>query len=165
MAANYDAGWRQPLANDHGEEARWLRAVDGGTAGGTHSFAFDLDARGVENAVSFSLGFDPRQWRFVSASAGADASEASVIVNEDEATAGRLGVVIALPAGQALAPGARRIVTVNFDRLFDDRNQRLRAGLIEFNNSPATCEVADVEANPLPTIFASGRQSLRGRRP
>jgi hypothetical protein len=165
-AASSDAGWRQSLANDHGDDARWLRAVNVSSAGGTHSFAFDLDARGVENAVSFSLGFDPRQWRFVSASPGADAGEASIIVNDDEATAGRLGVVIALPAGQALTPGARRIVIVNFDRLFDNRdNRRLRAGPIEFNHSPAACEVADVEANPLPAIFAFGRQSLRGRRP
>jgi hypothetical protein len=166
LAATFDADWRQTLANDRGEETGFLRAIDEGSAGGTHSFAFDLDARGVENAISFSLGFDPRQWRFVSASAGADAGEASIIINDDEGAAGRLGVVIALPAGQALTPGARRIVIINFDQLFENRdNQRLRAGPIEFNNYPAACEVADVEANPRPTIFAFGRQSLRGRRP
>jgi hypothetical protein len=168
LAANFDAGWRPSPANDHGDEARWLRAIDEGWGSGTHflPLAFDLEARGGENAISFSLSFDPRQWRFVSAAAGADAGEASIIINDDGAAAGRLGVVIALPAGQALMAGARRIAIINFDLLSDDRdNHHLRAGSIGFSDYPASREVADVEANPLPTIFAFDRQSLRGRRP
>jgi hypothetical protein len=163
LAAAFDAELRR---NNFGEEPRLLRAIDEGSSGAMHSFAFDLDAHGVENAVSFSLSFDPRRWRFVSSTAGADAGEASIIINDDEAAAGRLGVVIALPAGQALIAGARRIAIVNFELLSDDRdNHRLRAGSIEFSDYPAPREVADVEANPLPAIFAFDRQSLKGRRP
>jgi hypothetical protein len=166
LAATFDAESRPAPANDRVEMIRWLRAIDEGSENGTHSLAFDLDARGGENAISFSLSFDPRQWRFVSATAGADASEASIIINGEEAAAGRLGLVVALPAGHRLMAGARRIVTINFDLLFDDRDShRLGAGSIEFSDYPAAREVADVEANPLPTIFAFGRQSLRGRRP
>ncbi len=165
LAAAVGAELRQSPANDHGEEARWLRAIDEDSGGGTRSFAFELEARGGENAVSFSLSFDPRQWRFISATRGADAGEASIIINDDEGAAGRLGVVVALPAGQALIAGARRIVTINFDLLFDHRdNRRLRAGSIGFSDYPTLREVADVEANALPAIFAIGRQSSNGRR-
>jgi len=166
LAAMVDTDLGQSLADNHNEETRWLRAIDEDSGSGTHSLAFDLDARGNENAISFSLNFDPRQWRFVSARAGADAGEASVMINDYEATSGRLGLVIALPAGQSLMAGARRIVTVNFDSLFGNRgDHRLAAGSIGFGDYPAPREVADVEANTLPTIFALGRQSSNGRRP
>jgi hypothetical protein len=164
--ATSDSESRPAPANERGEETRWLRMIDGGSGGGTYSFAFDLDARGGENAVGFSLSFDSRQWRFVSATAGADAGEASIILNDDGAAVGRLGVVIALPAGQALMAGARRIVIVNFDPLFaNPGSYRSRAGSIGFSDYPVAREVADVEANALPAIFGSGRSSSNGRRP
>ena len=166
LAATFDAESLPAPANDQVEMIRWLRAIDAGSENGTHSLAFDLDARGGENAISFSLSFDPRQWRFVSATTGADTGEASIIINGEETAAGRLGVVVALPAGHRLMAGARRIVIINFDLLFDQRdNHRLRAGSIEFSDYPAAREVADVEANALPAIFGFGRPSSQGRRP
>ncbi|MGH9854048.1 MAG: hypothetical protein ACREBD_29745, partial [Blastocatellia bacterium] len=162
LAAAFDAESRRSPANGHGEETRWLRAIDEGSGSGTHSLIIDLDARGGENAISFSLSFDPRLRRFVSATAGAGASEASIIINDDGAAVGRLGVVVALPAGQTLVAGARRIVIINFDAL---DNHRLRAGSLGFSDYPVMREVADVEANALPAIFAFGSQSSKGRRP
>jgi hypothetical protein len=45
-------------------------------------FNIELDAQGNENALGFSLNFDPSQWRYVSASADSDALGTMSLIND-----------------------------------------------------------------------------------
>ena len=83
-------------------------------AGQTVSVAIELLAHGNENALSFSLQFDPQQWRFSSATAGEDAANAMVRVNDTYAARGRVGLAIALPPGRTWDVGLRSFVMVTF---------------------------------------------------
>jgi len=124
--------------------------------------AVTLDAQGDENALGFSFRFDPLAWRFVSVEPGDDAYQAAVHVNDDEAASGRIGVVLALPAGVKLSEGAREVVVI---RLTPISSQRAGALAIIFSDYPVMREVVDVEANALPATFTFGKQLLRERRP
>src|SRR5262249_55824660 len=77
----------------------------GGAPGGQASVPIELVAQGDESALGFSVNFDPAQLRFVSAVAGKDASGATLNVNSSQAANGRLGLALALPAGQTIQPG------------------------------------------------------------
>ena len=73
-----------------------------------------LDAQGTENAVGFSLAYDARQWRAVAATLGSDATNAQTLVNAQTARQGRLGFMLALPAGETFAPGLHNLVAITF---------------------------------------------------
>lgn len=142
-----------------GAEARTLRVASRSADRGEElELAITLDAQGDENALGFSFIFNPRAWRFVSVESGNDAYQAAVHVNDEEAASGRVGVVLALPAGLKLPEGAREMVVI---RLAPVSPQRRVAPAIEFGDYPVAREVVDVEADALPAIFAFGRQSPR----
>jgi hypothetical protein len=132
-------------------KAKWQSGQNG-------VLAIELDAVGNENALGFSFSFDPQQWRFASATVGLDASEATLHINETESASGRVGLALALPAGQALAAGTRQIVTVKFESNLNERSFRAFAGRrarfsgIEFGDYPVKREAADVEANVLSAV-------------
>jgi hypothetical protein len=113
----------------------------------TGEFIVEVGARGDENALGFSLQFDPSQWSFVSAATGRDAQGATLHVNATQAARGRIGVVLALPAGQRLQAGARQIVILRLAA-------RGGRGAIEFSDYPVKREVVDAEANVTPSAFA-----------
>lgn len=106
-------------ASSLGSEAgqtRTLRALNASfVAGQTNTLDIELDALGGENAAAFTLNFDPTALSFVSAAVGAATSAAEIAVNNTQAASGRIGVLVALPAGQSLQAGARRIATVRFN--------------------------------------------------
>ncbi|MDX2033352.1 MAG: NF038122 family metalloprotease [Blastocatellia bacterium] len=110
--------------------------------GRTESFELVLDAQGLENALGFSLRFDPRELRFVSASPGPDAAGATLHLNAD--AAGHLGFALALPAEQSFAQGARRLVTVRFLRL------TRAAPAVRFDDWPVRREAVNARAESMP---------------
>ena len=73
-----------------------------------------LDAKGGENALTFSLQFDPLALRFSGAQAGRDASAASLTVNVNEASEGRLGVALALPPGEQFIGDGTEALVLSF---------------------------------------------------
>ncbi|MGH9935370.1 MAG: hypothetical protein ACREAM_03935, partial [Blastocatellia bacterium] len=97
-------------------QTRTLRALNASfIAGQTNTLDIELDALGGENAAGFSLNYDPTALSFVSAEIGGGASGATLLINTSQTAGGRVGIAIALPAGQGLQSGARRIVTVRFN--------------------------------------------------
>jgi hypothetical protein len=150
---------RTGVISSRGAEARTLRVASRSfDRGEMLELAVTLDAQGDENALGFSFKFNPRAWRFISVEPGDDAYQGAVHVNDDEATSGRVGVILALPAGVKLPAGARETVVI---RLASVSPQRGLAPIIEFSDYPVAREVVDVEANALPMIFAFGKQSSR----
>ncbi len=105
-----------------------------------------LRASGRENAVSFSLEFDPAEWRFISAKAGRNAGPATVIVNSNQSAQGRIGVVLALPVGRTFSSGDVEVLKIRFAPRRRANNQNLNAQLGDF---PVARNVIDVRANQL----------------
>jgi len=103
-----------------------------------------LQAVGDENALGFSLSFDPQQWRFIAARLGSDADQATLLVNSAEAAQGRIGIALALPSGQTFRAGNDEAVILQFAP---------RRGAIplnaRFDDLPIPATAVDSTARPL----------------
>lgn len=126
-------------------------------AGQTSAVTVELLAQGEENAVSFSLRFDARQWRFVSASVGEDARNAALSVNGKLTAEGQVGFALALPPGQRFEAGMQSVLTVNFAAV---EGGGTFAPTPEFSDWPTARELADVKAEVLPTDWMPAALSL-----
>ncbi|MBP6821870.1 MAG: putative Ig domain-containing protein, partial [Acidobacteria bacterium] len=93
--------------------ARVIRAAGAsGNPGGVVVVPIELVSQGDENAISFSLTFDPSVLSNPQVALGSDANGASQNVNISQVASGRLGLIVALPSGQSFSAGTRRIFAV-----------------------------------------------------
>ena len=123
-----------------------------------NSVMVQLLAVGDENTVDFSLTFDPAIVNFVSAAKGAGASGAMFIVNSKATAAGQLGLVVAMPGGQAFAAGTNPIATVNFSPVCYSNTAALA-----FADAPVLRSVADVTATAhLSATYQNGTLAVGG---
>ena len=115
--------------------------------GQTGTVQVQLEAQGNENALAFSLNFNPAELTYLGASAATGANGVILNVNDRQATQGRLGLVLALQANQSFAPGTKQLVNVSF------RATAVAAGntAITFGDQPVSREVAD----PVATVLAA----------
>ncbi|HMV48287.1 MAG TPA: cohesin domain-containing protein [Blastocatellia bacterium] len=108
--------------------------------------AITLDAQGGENALGFSLSFNPAHWRFVVAET--EVAAVTLLVNAEQSALGRIGLALALPAGRNFERGERRLVRLRFSAV-----AKAAPLTIKFADSPVTREVANVNARALPSRF------------
>ncbi len=101
-----------------------------------------LNSSGTENAMSFSLSFDPTQWKFAGIEAGRDVSAATVIVNSHRLADGRVGIALALRPGQSMLAGWRTVVEVRFERRKSTLSRASR--IVISDDEPVMREVVDV---------------------
>jgi hypothetical protein len=133
--------------------ARTLRIAQASWDSGQRStLIVEFDAQGNENALGFSLGFDPARVRFVSGTLGDDAPNATLQLNTSSVPDGHLGIALALPTGQTLAAGTRRLLAVTLVGL---GNGDPVSQSVLFSDLPVTREVSDSEANALPASYAT----------
>jgi subtilase family serine protease len=131
---------------------RLLRIVERSVAtSGEVDVPVELVALGDENAVGFSLAFDPSRLTFVSASAGAGASGASLLANTSEASAGRVGVALVRGTGERFAAGAAAAVQMRFRAA-----NTSGATPLAFTNRPVAIEVGDIWSMPRPVAWSNG---------
>ncbi|MGE0127070.1 MAG: S8 family serine peptidase [Blastocatellales bacterium] len=139
-------------------QTRTLRALNANfIAGQTNSLDIELDALGDENAVGFSLNYDPTALSFVSAHTGSAASGASLLVNTSQTANGRVGVALALPAGQGLQAGARRIATIRFDVV---TGASVNTTPVNFGDQPIARQMANVNADALTANYANAAVTI-----
>lgn len=137
--------------------SRVVRVVGGNLfAGRTNAVSVQLDAQGNEAGVSLSLGFDPTTLTFVSASVGSGAPGASLMVNNAKAAAGRVGLVLVMPAGTGIAAGPRDIITLTFNVA----NVTGSTAVLVSGDSPVAREIADISASVLGASFVDGNFNL-----
>ncbi len=104
-----------------------------------------IDSDGIENAIGFSVSFDPSLWELVDAKADRDAIGATLILNKSQVETGRLGVALALAPGRSLVAGWRPLVDMTFRRA---GRSAVRAPRIELtDDGPVRREVVDVWGN------------------
>jgi tellurite resistance-related uncharacterized protein len=111
-----------------------------------------LGSMGNENALGFSLVFDPSALNYVSAGLGSASNGVTMFLNDSQAGAGRLGFVLGLGTGQTFVAGSRELVRVTF---------RATAGAkgncpVSFANQPVVCQVSDANAAPLAASYFNG---------
>ncbi|MDX2029635.1 MAG: SBBP repeat-containing protein [Blastocatellia bacterium] len=117
----------------------------------------ELDSLGNENAIGFSLNYAAAQLSFVSAAAGADGGGATLNVNSAQTAQGRIGLAMALPAGQSFAAGTRRIVAVTF---LAPAGGTANAIPIAIGDQPIAREIVNANAETLTTTWTNGTVTI-----
>jgi hypothetical protein len=122
---------------------------------GEHSFTLVLDASGTENALGFSLMFDPSRMRFESASKKLAANDSVLQVNKVNISKGRVGFALALGVDRAFPVGRHELITMTFSS-----PKGVGEEALEFSNTPIAREVVDVKANTLRASFVTDRSQV-----
>ncbi len=133
-------------------DARTLRLRTESLRASNHTIEVELDARGEENAVGFSLNFPAGNWRVQSAKVSDELSSASLLINRSEVKEGRLGFIVSMPIGQKLPAGKHRIAMLRFSPVTATKSPELSG--FSFGDSPVSRELVDANAESLPLNFA-----------
>ena len=122
---------------------------------GAHGFdvvvPIELVAQGDENALGFSLQYDSSLLsapKVKSPIAGAQLN-----VNSTQVSSGRLGVALALSAGQVISAGSREVLQVTFTMSPGTSADPIS---LEFTDQPIAKEVVDTAAGNLAATFQGG---------
>jgi hypothetical protein len=136
-----------------------VRVVSANGAGGAEvNVPVELLANGNENALGFSLNFNASVMSFVGASIGVGApSGAALLVNTNDVSAGRLGLVVGLPADEAFPEGTQQVALVTF-LVAPILNQTTET--LSFGDQPTLRQLSDVHALVLPAVFLGGTVSI-----
>lgn len=136
------------------QAARTVRIASANLERGQNGQVFvEMDALGGENALGFSLSFDPALLRFVSAALGKDAAGATLNVNTAQTSNGRIGLLLALPSGQSFTTGARQLIALSFTAVASSNSDTATVG---FGDLPVVRELSDVNARALTATYTSG---------
>jgi hypothetical protein len=115
-----------------------------------------ISANGNENALGFSLNFDPSKLTFVDAIPGAGAANGQVLISPGQLTAGKLGLAIGLPSGEVLAAGTQEVARIVFRTAAATVSTTTP---ITFGDQPVTRQISDSKAVAVPGTYAGGTLS------
>ncbi|HKX29757.1 MAG TPA: SBBP repeat-containing protein [Blastocatellia bacterium] len=143
---------------DEGEQVRAVRVVTTVAVRGQQvDLTVEADTKGDENAYGFTLNFDASKLAFVNAGLGPDAGPAVLNVNSSEASAGLVGLVMALPAGQTYSTGIRKLLTLTFTVGGTDTDTALP---VSFGDQRVRSEAANAKADLLPVTWTAGEVKI-----
>jgi len=111
-----------------------------------------LDTQGNENAVGFTLGFDPTAFTFGSVTLGSGMSGVNLIANTSQTGTGKLGVILALSPGSTFAAGTKELVKVNLTASPSTSG----AFPLTLTDLLVTRCISDPLANELPASYSDG---------
>ena len=116
-----------------------------------------LHALGDENALGFSVAFDPALLDFSGATAGTGAAGASFNLNAAAAGQGKVGVVVAQSPGDLFAAGTQQVAVLQFAIRPGSHQPRRRL----HSATPLwSREVSDAAANVLSTSYIDGQLAI-----
>ncbi len=118
--------------------------------------SIQLNSQGNENALGYSVNFDPTVLSFVSASLGAGATGATLNVNANQAVSGTVGLALALPIGSSFTAASQEVAKLKFVVAASATN----GTSISFSSTPVVKAVADAEANTLSAIYLKGTVTI-----
>ena len=108
-----------------------------------------LEAQGNENALAFSLNFDPAKLGFTSATLADAVSGATLNINARDAAQGRIGCVLALSANRSFAAGSMQLVKLSFRATASASGNTL----VSFADQPVPRGISDPNASALPANY------------
>jgi 6-phosphogluconolactonase (cycloisomerase 2 family) len=137
---------------------RIVRAVNvSGAPGSPVSVPIELVSQGDENALGFSLTFDPAILSNPQAALGSDAVGGQINSNTLQTAQGRLGVVLSLGSGQRFNAGVRQMAVVTFTVA---ANTTAGATPVGFGDQPIPREVTSDLATMFPANYAGGMVTI-----
>ena len=116
-----------------------------------------LTALGNENALSFSLSFDPSVLSFKNVTLGSGVTGATLISTTSRLSAGKIGVFVGFSGYETFQAGTQQIVNITF-KVAPITNSMVTA--VTFGDDPTYREVSDVFVNTLWSAFVSGAVSI-----
>ena len=125
------------------------------TRGKAGTVAVTLNALGDESALGFSVRFDPKCLKFVSAKVTGVAANATLNVNAKDAAQGNLGVALMLPLPITCKAGKGTVVEFTFLPLVAG------ATPLSFSDQVVTCEIAGATAAVLSANFVNSEALVR----
>ena len=134
-----------------------LQVVSGASSSGRTDVPINLIASGVENALGFSLQFDPALLTFLGLSPGSGANGAAVLFNTNQLGSGRLGLAIALSANSSFPQGTQELVVVSFATAAVTNTTTTP---ILFGDQPVTRQVINSQAAPVSAVYTSGSVTI-----
>jgi hypothetical protein len=132
------------------------------TAGSRATLSIGLSALGNENVVAFSVAFDPAMLTNPSVSLAADADAATLTTDASLVTSGRLGVNLALPAGQTLEQGEHELAMISFDTV---RGTASATAAVRCSDQPVVRAILGTSGNALPATCLDGAVVLTDAAP
>ena len=155
--------WSSAARSAGAMQTREVRVVGAGsTAGSTVGVPIELVSLGNENAIGFSLNFNPAVLSSPVVALGTGASGATLNVNANEAASGRVGIALAFSSGLTFAAGTRQMVLVTFAIA---GNAPAGTTPITFGNAPVAQEISDVTANILTAAYTPGTVTIQQANP
>jgi hypothetical protein len=115
-----------------------------------------LEAQGDETGLGFALNYDPAALSNPVVALGADASGAVLTLNDLQASAGKLGVLLDKAPGSPFAAGGKQVLVVTFNVV----TGAPQSTNLTFGADPVLSEVVDGTANALTTTFSPATISL-----
>lgn len=145
------------LRVDEAPMSRVFVVSTNGASGGSIVAPVMLTALGNENALGFSLTYDPTKLSFQSAQLGAAVASGSLFINPSFTNLGRLGIAVSQPSGVSFPAGTQEVVRVAF--LAQPVTNTISA-TIAFADVPTGRQLVDAYANILPASYAAGTMTL-----
>ncbi|HEX4950597.1 MAG TPA: IPT/TIG domain-containing protein [Blastocatellia bacterium] len=122
---------------------------------GTMTIPVELGSMGTENALGFSIAFDPSKLSNPVVNLGSDAANALLLVNPADVNSGRIGIGLALPAGQTFTAGVRQLVRITFTINPASYGMQTPVG---FASDPVDLEISDPLGNLIEQRIFVGTQ-------
>ena len=128
-----------------------------GPAGSAIRTRVIFSANGNENALSFSLSFNPSLLQFANISAGSGTGAAALLVNTNQVGSGRIGFALSLPVDTTFACGPQEIAQITFT---SSVSANPTATPISFTDLPIPRQISDSQGLVLPGTYQTGNVSL-----
>ncbi|MBL8207984.1 MAG: IPT/TIG domain-containing protein, partial [Blastocatellia bacterium] len=138
-------------------QARTVRAVNAAfRRGQVNALQIELEAQGDENALSFTLDYDPAILGFLDVVGSAVAH-----VNTTQAATGRIGLALALASGQTYPVGTRSVITLRFVGVGGDADATTQ---VRFSDQIIKREIVAANATTLPpSTYTNASIAITGR--
>jgi hypothetical protein len=134
-----------------------LVGVTNAPAAATVAVPVLLVANGNENALSFSVSFDVSKLTFTNATLGSGAIGDNLLLNTSQVSAGKLGVLLALPTGLAFPAGTQQVVQIAFTTAVLTTNSSVT---LAFGDLPTVRQLSDVQANVLAASYVGATVTI-----
>jgi hypothetical protein len=112
----------------------------------------ELTATGDENALGFTVSFDPQALVLDNAVAGDGVADAALEINWTRVASGRIGIAVALPSGMLFSAGTHELARLHF-KIASASGGSTEVG---FGNDPVVCAIAGTGSGVLNAAYASG---------
>ncbi len=124
--------------------------------GVTVTLPVSLQSQGDENALEFSLVFDPAKFTFLGATNGSAATGSPLHVNTNQVASGKVGLVLALPIGSSFTAGSCEVVKLTLR----PNNSAVGSASVGFGDQPLPRVISDSVASELSATYVASAMTV-----